>query len=78
VSTNGSYTCVTCDRGDVRLYRPGGEFLRTERIYCKSHLPAGQERSFLPLRVDPTDDGVWGHTSGPPESVAAWEALPEG
>ena len=71
---NYGHKCHVCGREDVRLYRPGGEFLRAERIVCNAHFPAGADLiCYVPLRAD-KDGSVWGHTSGP---VDAWYAMPD-
>lgn len=69
-------TCGKCGATGVRLYRPYGEFLRPERVLCRTCIPTAEADWFVPCVV--ADDGtVWGYTSAPHVDFARWEALPE-
>lgn len=69
------HKCAVCGRSAVRLYRPYGEFLRSERIRCCRHMPY-DSKWYVPL-VEDTDGSVWGYTSVPDDAIKRWQDLPD-
>lgn len=72
----GKRTCAKCGRGQCKLYRPYGEFLREGRIVCKADIPQGQEGWYVPLCED-VDGTVWGYTSARQDSIDYFDSLPD-
>lgn len=62
-----THRCFTCDKNNIKLYRPYGMFLRDTAIFCIVHIPEDQLEWYVPL-VEDTDGTVWGHTSIPQEA----------
>ena len=76
ITARGQRTCAKCGRGGCKLYRPGGEFLRERRIFCKSDIPPGAKGYYIPLFED-VDGSVWGHTSARQDSMDYFNGLPD-
>jgi len=69
------HKCFVCGATGVRLYRPGGMFLRASTTSCKKHQDP-KWGSYLPMWID--DDGsVWGKTSAPQSALDKFNSLPE-
>ena len=72
---NGNlHRCAVCNQ-DVKLYRPYGEFLRSQRIKCREHIPNNEQDWHVPL-IEDTDGGVWGFSSAPQSAIDKWNILP--
>lgn len=69
------HKCSTCQRSNVQLWRPYGEFLRDETIFCIVHLPKEKKDWYVPL-IEDDDGSVWGYTSVPEDAIAMWKSLP--
>lgn len=76
MSESVEHRCATCGVSGIKLYRPYGEFFRPGRVQCQEHVPAAEVDWYVPMIIEPESGEVWGYTSGPPEDIARWEALP--
>lgn len=87
--TPEGYTCGTCGKTGVRLYREYQTFLDQQQLYCracaliKQKQPKPDNKSehtigWLVAAV-PTVEGdtFWGFTSVPDEGVQWWNRLPK-
>lgn len=70
------HKCSVCEKSNIKLYRPYGEFLRNSRVRCKKHIPA-KERKIYVLLVEDEDGSVWGYTSAPQKDIDKANLLPE-
>ena len=69
------HKCNACNIDNIKLYRPYGEFLRDERIFCEEHVPVDEWDWFVPM-IEDVDGTVWGYTSVPQNDIRKWESLP--
>lgn len=71
------YKCAKCERQDMRLYRPYGEFYRPERVFCNAHVPQDEYGWYVPLIDDDAGTSIWGYASCPREDIERVRAMPE-
>lgn len=75
MTTEQFHQCARCASRTVRLYRPYGEFLSLDAIFCKPHIPAGEMPRYVPL-LEREDGTVIGGAPG--AAMRRWQAREEG
>lgn len=70
--------CHKCKKTNlqVRLYRPYGNFYRTDDNCCNEHISEGCHDVYVPLILG-VDGEVWGYTTYRPNEWATFFMLPE-